>query len=98
MRFLPLLALLGTPVHALGLADGVKIYHSIDPVTGLREFSCGPSSDRHAGGWKRELQPDWQKFLRIKGGFLSVEADAAEAILRHHDVGGEVVNEVVIRP
>ena len=42
-------------------------YMSIDPQSGLREFSCGPASDVHAGG--NPQQPDWQPFLRVKGGF-----------------------------
>ena len=25
-------------------------YHSVDPATGVQEFSCGPASDEHAGG------------------------------------------------
>jgi len=71
-------------------------YHSVDPETGLMEFGSGPASDIHAGGWKKELQPEWQKFLRIKGGFLSVKVDAGKATFRHHDVDGKVVNEVVL--
>ncbi|NNM29774.1 MAG: alkaline phosphatase, partial [Akkermansiaceae bacterium] len=71
-------------------------YHSVDPETGLHEFGSGPASDRHAGGWKAALQPEWQDFLRIKGGFLSVRIDAERAIFRHHDVDGKVVNEVAI--
>lgn len=68
-------------------------YHSIDPATGLREFGCGPASDAHAGGFKRSLQEEWQPFLRIKGGFLSVVADGERALVRHHDVDGAVVHE-----
>jgi alkaline phosphatase D len=70
-------------------------YMSIDPGTGLREFSCGPASDVHAGG--NPEQPDWQPFLRVKGGFLSVSVskrnDQAEIAFRHHDVHGKVVHE-----
>src|SRR5690606_14703446 len=33
-------------------------YMSIDPNTGLREFSCGPASDQHAGGNPGQ-QPSW---------------------------------------
>ncbi len=70
-------------------------YMSIDPKTGLREFSCGPASDVHAGG--NPQQPDWQPFLRVKGGFLSVsvtrEQGTPTIAFRHHDVHGEVVHE-----
>ncbi len=70
-------------------------YMSIDPTSGLREFSCGPASDIHAGG--NPDQPEWQEFLRVKGGFLSINVfkkDAAPTIaFRHHDVHGKVVHE-----
>jgi alkaline phosphatase D len=71
-------------------------YHSVDPETGLQEFGSGPASDKHAGGWKYDLKPDWQKFLRIKGGFLSVNVEDRKASFRHHDVDGEIVHEVVM--
>ena len=71
-------------------------YQSIDPGTGLVEFGCGPASDAHAGGFRRELQPEWQPFLRIRGGFLSVRVGAEAAVVRHHDVDGRAVHEVTI--
>lgn len=71
-------------------------YVSVDPKTGLREFSCGPVSDKHAGG--NPARADFQEFLRVKGGFLSVNVTRNDAgtptiAFRHHDVRGEVVNE-----
>ncbi|MBC8352696.1 MAG: alkaline phosphatase D family protein [Planctomycetes bacterium] len=70
-------------------------YMSIDPSSGLREFSCGPASDSHAGGNPR--QPEWQPFLRVKGGFLTVSVtkpDGTPTIaFRHRDVRGKVVHE-----
>lgn len=70
-------------------------YMSIHP-TGLREFSCGPASDEHAGGnppQDKEIQP----FLRVKGGFLTVKVDRKNEVpwitFRHHDVHGAVVHE-----
>jgi len=70
-------------------------YMSIDPKSGLREFSCGPASNSHAGG--NPKQPNWQPFLRVKGGFLSVsvftENDVPTIAFRHHDVHGKVVHE-----
>jgi alkaline phosphatase D len=70
-------------------------YMSIDPSSGLREFSCGPASDVHAGG--NPVQPDWQPFLRVKGGFLTVSVSRAKGepqiFFRHHDVHGKVVHE-----
>ncbi len=71
-------------------------YSSIDPETGLREFGCGPASDAHAGGFSQALQTDWQPFLRLAGGFLSVRANGEQAVVRHHDVNGNVVHEVTL--
>lgn len=68
-------------------------YHSIDPDTGLNEFGSGPASDVHAGGFSKNLQEKWQPFLRIKGGYLSVEVGPEAATVRHHDVNGKIVNE-----
>ncbi|GAA5496563.1 hypothetical protein Rhal01_02747 [Rubritalea halochordaticola] len=71
-------------------------YHSIDPETGLNEFGSGAASDQHAGGWSQEHKVDWQKFVRVKGGFLSVTVNKSEATFRHHDVHGVEKNVVVI--
>lgn len=71
-------------------------YMSVDPATGLREFSAGPPDDFHAGGnppQDKSIQP----FLRVKGGFLTVsvskENDTPTVAFRHHDVDGNVVHE-----
>ncbi len=71
-------------------------YLSIDKATGLREFSCGPASDQHAGGTPGrdfEIQP----FHKVQGGFLSVavtrQGRQPTISLRHHGVRGAVVNE-----
>jgi alkaline phosphatase D len=72
-------------------------YHSVDPETGLQEFGSGPASDQHAGGWSYKAQPEWQRYLRIKGGFLSVEVDGEQALFRHHDVDGTVTNEAAMK-
>ena len=75
-------------------------YESVDPQMGLREFSCGPTSDAHAGGFPGKPGP-MHRFLRVAGGFLSVtvERDGGEptATFRHHDVAGEVVHRLVLR-
>jgi alkaline phosphatase D len=67
-------------------------YHSVDPASGLREFSCGPASDKHAGGSPGE-DPGIHRFHRVRGGFLSVAASAAALVVRLHDVEGGVVHE-----
>ncbi|MCZ6673717.1 MAG: alkaline phosphatase D family protein [Verrucomicrobia bacterium] len=71
-------------------------YMSVDPATGLREFSVGPPSDIHAGGnppQDHRIQP----FMRVGGGFLTVsvtrESGAPTIAFRHHDVDGKVVHE-----
>ena len=74
-------------------------YVSVDPETGLVEFSCGPTSDAHAGGFSNKPRPE-HTYLRVKGGFLSVTVDRSEgtpaATFRHHDVEGTVRNAVVL--
>lgn len=77
-------------------------YHSIHPETGIHEFSCGPASDAHAGGWnQKDYREDYHRFLRVKGGYLTVkveregEAPGKPVIrFRHHSETGEVENEV----
>lgn len=72
-------------------------YASIDPKTGLREFSCGPASDIHASGYKEEYRNDMHRYLKIVGGFLEVEVQAEgrqkQIIFRHHAVDGSTNNE-----
>ncbi len=70
-------------------------YMSVDPGTGLREFSCGPASDKHAGGTPGQNDAV-QPFHRVKGGFLSVtvtrSAERPTIHFRHHGVHGEPVH------
>lgn len=72
-------------------------YVSVDPRTGVREYSCGPTSNVHAGGFKKSDESDMHQYLNIVGGFLSVEIDRQKgkpaAVFRHHGVDGEVLNE-----
>lgn len=72
-------------------------YVSRDKASGLTEFSCGPGSDAHAGGFSMKNRAPEHRFLRIKGGFLSVDVDRAHNTprisFRHHDVLGNIVNE-----
>jgi alkaline phosphatase D len=71
-------------------------YHSVDPETGVEEFSCGPASDQHAGGSPGK-DPKYHRFHRMKGGFLSVSVAPREVksaiAFRFHDVNGDVVYE-----
>lgn len=72
-------------------------YHSVHPETGLDEFSVGPASDAHAGGTPGE-DPEYHRFHRVGGGFLSVDVDwvgeRPRIVLRHRDVSGRVVYQV----
>lgn len=69
--------------------------------TNLWEFSCGASSDEHAGGWLPDDLRSEHRFLRVKGGFLkgSVKHENETVILRfqHFDVEGNIVHEEVFR-
>ncbi|MFT6111209.1 MAG: alkaline phosphatase D [Planctomycetota bacterium] len=71
-------------------------YHSIDATTGLNEFGCGPASDAHAGGWKPGNRLPEHQFLRVAGGFMSVQISATKMTLQTHDVSGQVVYEHLI--
>jgi len=73
-------------------------YFSVNPETGVREYSCGPISDAHAGGWKQEnFVASHHRYLNVTGGFLSatVERVAGTPTLtfRHHGVDGKVLFE-----
>lgn len=77
-------------------------YHSVDPATGLHEFSVGPASDRHAGGWDpKEFRKDVHRFLRVAGGYLEIELggspDARTLTLRHLDTAGDEQHSHVLK-
>lgn len=72
-------------------------YHSIDPETGLHEFGCGPASDAHAGGWSQEDKRPEHQFLRVAGGYLTVQVAGDQATLTTHDVDGKTVYETEIK-
>lgn len=70
-------------------------YMSVDPKTGVREYSCGPASDQHAGGWRNsDFREKFHKYLNVTGGFLSAtieRVDGAPTLtFRYHDVDGKV--------
>ena len=76
-------------------------YATQHPETGVREYSAGAGTDMHAGGFKYEYRSDYHKFLRIEGGFLSVnvkrENDIPQITFTHHDVDGNPVNVEVFK-
>ncbi len=75
-------------------------YHSIDPKTGLHEFSVGAASDRHAGGWDpKDYRPEIHRYLRVGGGYLEIDVsnkgDRTSLTMRHLDTEGNIGHEVV---
>jgi alkaline phosphatase D len=72
-------------------------YVSVDKETGVREYSCGPASDKHAGGWTNDMRFPEHKYLNVIGGFLAVIVDRSEGkptlTFRHYSVDGRILNE-----
>ncbi|MEA1878502.1 MAG: alkaline phosphatase D family protein [Bacteroidota bacterium] len=69
--------------------------------TNLWEFSTGPGSDSHSGGWPKNDKRPEHRFLRVKGGYLlgNVYRENGIPILKfqHCDVDGNVVHEEIFR-
>ena len=75
-------------------------YHSVDPEFGVREFCCGAVTDSHSvKGEKYDAK--YHKFLRLKGGFISVALNGTrqnpQLTVRIHDVEGKAVFESNMR-
>ncbi|MFP4381220.1 MAG: alkaline phosphatase D family protein [Candidatus Sumerlaeia bacterium] len=72
-------------------------YVSEDPETGLREYSCGPTTDKHAGGFSKDHESDMHKYLNIKGGFLTISIEHRNGkpvlVARHYSTDGSLYNE-----
>jgi alkaline phosphatase D len=72
-------------------------YITEDLDTGLIEVSSGPTTDKHAGGFKERYRTPMHRYLKIKGGFLTVEivrrANEPQIVFRHHAVDGSIYNE-----
>ncbi|MFQ5930113.1 MAG: alkaline phosphatase D family protein [Acidobacteriota bacterium] len=72
-------------------------YVSVDQATGVREYSCGPASDEHAGGWSNDKRRPEHRYLNVIGGFLAgiVDRENGKPVLtfRHYSVDGKVLNE-----
>ena len=75
-------------------------YVSQDPTTGIREYSCGPGSDEHAGGWNNDMLRPEHLYLNVIGGFLSGTVDRIDGkptlTFRHHGVDGNILNEDIL--
>ena len=74
-------------------------YVSKDAETGLIEFSSGPASNEHAGGFSQDQRTDEHLYLNIIGGFLAGTVERVDGkprlVMRHYSVDGDVLNEVV---
>lgn len=70
---------------------------SKDAETGILEFSAGPGSDAHAGGWKQEDVYPEHLYLNVVGGFLEGSVTQVEGkptlIFRHYNPDGALLNE-----
>jgi alkaline phosphatase D len=70
-------------------------YVSKHAKTGSYEFACGPASNEHAGGWKKEdIYPE-HEYLNIVGGFLRIEVGRTETspkiTFSHYSVDGKIL-------
>jgi alkaline phosphatase D len=77
-------------------------YVSEDPATGVIEFSAGPTTDSHANGFKQSEKSSMHRYLKIKGGFLTVgvspDAENPEITFTHHAVDGSVYHTETFVP
>lgn len=75
-------------------------YVSVDKKTGLREYSSGPASNEHAGGFSEDRRTPEHVYLNVIGGFLAgtVERVDGEPQLTwtHYGVDGDVLHQDVL--
>jgi len=71
-------------------------YVSKDDETGIKEYSCGPASNEHAGGWSNDMIRPEHQYLNVTGGFLAAQTyrvkDDPLLIMTHYSVDGEILN------
>jgi alkaline phosphatase D len=77
-------------------------YVSKDAETSVLEFSCGPGSDAHAGGWQQDDVRPEHLYLNVCGGFLEGEVHREGGIpaltFRHYTPEGKLLNEYELEP
>ncbi len=80
----------------VGCGDRHWQYVSQHAKTGIREYSCGPASNKHAGGWSNDKRYPEHKYLNVTGGFLAgtVERKNGKPTLtfNHYSVDGKILN------
>ncbi len=78
---------------------GDRHWQYVSEDSGVREYSCGPTTDRHAGGFSKKNRSEAHRYLKVCGGFLAVSLehpeDEATLIFRHHAADGSVNHEDV---
>ena len=71
-------------------------YVSVDQKYGVKEFSCGPASNEHAGGWSNDMLRPEHQYLNVTGGFLAVTVDREKGTpalsAAHYSVNGELLH------
>lgn len=73
-------------------------YVSVAKDFPVREYSCGPASDEHAGGWSQDNRHPEHVYLNVTGGFLSIaieDGTPPRLIARHYSVDGKLLNEEI---
>ena len=72
-------------------------YISADSATGVREYSSGPASDAHAGGWPKGKRLPEHRYINVIGGFMEgvVDRENGQPVLlfRHFGVAGDLLYE-----
>jgi len=77
-------------------------YVSVDPDSGCREYSCGPVSHKHAGGWRQtDFVKTHHRYLKVCGGFLAGTVERLDGVptltFRHYDPDGKLLHEDRLR-
>ena len=75
-------------------------YISKDRETGVKEYSCGPASNAHAGGWSNDMLQPEHEYLNVIGGFLAVQVTREDnnplLFMTHYSVDGDVLNNEIL--
>jgi len=75
-------------------------YISVDAKTGVREYSCGPASNEHSGGWSNDQRLPEHQYLNVIGGFLAGTIERLDGkstlTFRHYSVDSDVLNEDIL--
>jgi len=91
----------GNPGMYVVCGDRHWQYISEDQATGVREYSCGPASNQHAGGWSDDMYMPEHRYLNVTGGFLAGQIIRMNGgpvlVFNHFDVDGNIHNTDTLR-